>query len=265
MARQAAPRRAGFLVPPLAACPSCSSPAPRCPGSQVLLLLWSYFAAVTTDPGRVPPNWHPFADEQQARLELERLSEMDYYYDRRDPRRPRYCKRCQAWKPERSHHCSSSGHCVLKMDHYCIWVVNCVGLMNYKFFLLFLFYTALACLLAMALLIKPTIDFFNGNDRHPLAFVGLIMCFAFGLSLMGFLIMHLQLIAANCTTIEMYEKERLHPWPYNKGFRRNLDEVLGKQRWCWLLPIQTKEERRALLDSCLTQRLLPLGAASTSV
>lgn len=31
---------------------------------QVLLLLWSYFAAVLTDPGRVPPGWHPFADEQ---------------------------------------------------------------------------------------------------------------------------------------------------------------------------------------------------------
>lgn len=24
------------------------------------------------------------------------------------------------------------GRCVLKMDHYCIWIVNCVGLYNYK-------------------------------------------------------------------------------------------------------------------------------------
>ncbi len=34
---------------------------------------------------------------------------------RRDPRRPRFCKRCQAWKPERAHHCSVLGRCVLKM------------------------------------------------------------------------------------------------------------------------------------------------------
>jgi hypothetical protein len=42
--------------------------------------------------------------------------------------------------------------------------------------------------------------------------------------------MHSQLINANCTTIEMYEKERMHPWPYNKGWRRNWEEVLGR-RW----------------------------------
>lgn len=69
------------------------------------MLLWSYFAAVTTDPGRVPPGWHPFEDEATARSELDRLSELDYAFDRRDPRRPRFCKRCQAWKPERAHHC----------------------------------------------------------------------------------------------------------------------------------------------------------------
>ncbi len=38
----------------------------------------------------------------------------------------------QAWKPERAHHCSVTGCCVLRMDHYCIWVLNCVGLLNYK-------------------------------------------------------------------------------------------------------------------------------------
>eukprot|EP00051_Salpingoeca_urceolata_P002728 m.52422 g.52422 ORF g.52422 m.52422 type:complete len:209 (+) comp12295_c0_seq2:219-845(+) len=53
---------------------------------------------------------------------------------------PRFCHHCEIIKPDRAHHCSSCGTCVLKMDHHCPWVDNCVGLHNYKAFLLFLFY-----------------------------------------------------------------------------------------------------------------------------
>lgn len=38
---------------------------PRNPAScQVVMTVWSYFAAVMTDPGRVPEGWSPFPDEQ---------------------------------------------------------------------------------------------------------------------------------------------------------------------------------------------------------
>jgi palmitoyltransferase len=30
--------------------------------------------------------------------------------------RPRYCKKCDKPKPDRSHHCSVCGECILKMD-----------------------------------------------------------------------------------------------------------------------------------------------------
>eukprot|EP00882_Tetradesmus_deserticola_P013688 GHRQ01014535.1.p3 GENE.GHRQ01014535.1~~GHRQ01014535.1.p3 ORF type:complete len:225 (+),score=84.59 GHRQ01014535.1:596-1270(+) len=128
-----------------------------------IMLSWCYLATVLVDPGRVPPGWHPFPDDAVAARELELMQYADYYIDRRDPRRPRFCKRCSAWKPERSHHCSMSGQCVLKMDHYCIWVVNCVGLLNYKFFLQFLAYTFVASVMAIACLIKPMLTFFQGT------------------------------------------------------------------------------------------------------
>jgi hypothetical protein len=35
--------------------------------------------------------------------------------------RPRYCRKCKAWKPPRAHHDSMTGRCVLRMDHYCMW------------------------------------------------------------------------------------------------------------------------------------------------
>jgi palmitoyltransferase len=99
-----------------------------------------------------------------ADAELQRMAYSNYYIDRRDPRRPRYCKRCNGWKPERAHHCSVLGRCVLKMDHYCIWVVNTVGLLNYKFFVQFMAYTFLACLVALVVLIQPMIEFFKGQQ-----------------------------------------------------------------------------------------------------
>ena len=33
----------------------------------------------------------------------------------------RYCDKCQAIKPDRSHHCSVCQACILKMDHHCPW------------------------------------------------------------------------------------------------------------------------------------------------
>lgn len=39
----------------------------------------------------------------------------------------RWCPKCIAPKPERTHHCSTCDRCVLKMDHHCVWLAACVG------------------------------------------------------------------------------------------------------------------------------------------
>lgn len=61
------------------------------------------------------------------------------------------------------------------------------------------------------------------------AFIAVVINSAFAVCLAGFLIMHANMIASNSTTIEMYEKERIHPWPYNKGWKRNFEEVFGQR------------------------------------
>merc|ERR1719259_737154 len=62
----------------------------------------------------------------------------------------RYCLYTRCIKPDRSHYCSVVKKVVLKMDHFCPWVNNCIGWSNYKFFILFLFYAFTYCLYVCA-------------------------------------------------------------------------------------------------------------------
>lgn len=62
-----------------------------------------------------------------------------------------------------------------------------------------------------------------------MVYVAFAMDLAFTLALAGFIIMHGRLIAANCTTIEMYEKNRVPLWPYDRGFKQNFIDVFGQR------------------------------------
>merc|ERR1719160_1592792 len=62
------------------------------------------------------------------------------------------CKKCKSPKPERAHHCSTCRRCILKMDHHCPWVNNCVGANNQKHFILFIFYVNIQCISAIIIL-----------------------------------------------------------------------------------------------------------------
>lgn len=73
----------------------------------------------------------------------------------------RYCDKCLVIKPDRAHHCSVCGQCVLKMDHHCPWVNNCVNFTNYKYFVLFLGYGLLYCIYVAATVLKYFILFWR--------------------------------------------------------------------------------------------------------
>lgn len=64
-----------------------------------------------------------------------------------------FCPMCATYKPPRAHHCSRCNFCVLKYDHHCPWLGQCVGFFNYKNYLLVLLYTWILTAWVLTLLV----------------------------------------------------------------------------------------------------------------
>lgn len=73
---------------------------------QLVMLLWSYFSVVLTDPGSVPPNWRPVVDEERAEGDPLNTMEFSILHPELSNQRIRYCRKCNHLKPPRCHHCS---------------------------------------------------------------------------------------------------------------------------------------------------------------
>eukprot|EP00656_Telonema_subtile_P052897 TRINITY_DN7496_c0_g1_i3.p1 TRINITY_DN7496_c0_g1~~TRINITY_DN7496_c0_g1_i3.p1 ORF type:complete len:256 (-),score=29.74 TRINITY_DN7496_c0_g1_i3:25-792(-) len=58
-------------------------------------------------------------------------------------------------KPPRSQYCAISQKQVLKMDHFCPWVANSLGLRNYRYFYLFIWYLTVASWYGCSLCLFP--------------------------------------------------------------------------------------------------------------
>ncbi|KAM0252780.1 hypothetical protein ACHAQJ_007567 [Trichoderma viride] len=189
-----------------------------------LLLNWSYTTAVFTDPGSTTNvdgyGLLPTSGGGQNRVATS--------FTVKSNGEIRFCKKCQARKPDRTHHCSTCRRCVLKMDHHCPWLATCIGLHNYKPFLLFLIYTTIFSFYCFAVSgtwfwVEVMDDSKYLDTLLPINFIMLaVMSGIIGLVVGAFTTWHILLARRNQTTIECLEKTR-----YLSTVKRTLHQAQG--------------------------------------
>ncbi|EGV66705.1 Eukaryotic peptide chain release factor GTP-binding subunit [Yamadazyma tenuis] len=107
-----------------------------------LITLAMFIKAATSDPGILPRNVHMPYDlrlptNTTAPDEYFNAISLPYLHDKFQGVTVKYCSTCHIWRPPRASHCGVCNACVVNHDHHCIYINNCVGLRNYKYFLWF--------------------------------------------------------------------------------------------------------------------------------
>jgi len=214
-----------------------------------MLLVICYLRSILQHPGEVPdddPLWEFHGDGKNEQIHLG-LQEMKRSGDRR------HCKWCGKYKPDRCHHCRVCRQCVLKMDHHCPWIYNCVGFRNFKYFYLLLVYGVCSLHLIIWSMVETlvrSLDLDTPVTTMFFVFFGETLAVFLGALLTVFLGFHTWMLLKAMTTIEFCEKkmpksgketqetgDTLQTSVYDLGLLGNIEAAFGPNPITWLVPV----------------------------
>jgi hypothetical protein len=206
------------------------------------MLILCYVRSIVVSPGEIPdtPEWMYYGEapeESGAQVQIS-LHETKRSGERR------HCKWCSKYKPDRAHHCRVCRVCILKMDHHCPWIYNCVGHRNQKFFFLLLFYT-FGCshliVFTMGESVKRVVDADSDIAEMFTLVFGATLASFLAVMITAFFGFHIWLMFKAMTTIEFCEKSMkkvgYSTSPYHRGVFGDLQEVLGSNPLLWWCPV----------------------------
>ncbi|KAL3250892.1 hypothetical protein MRX96_055308 [Rhipicephalus microplus] len=218
----------------------------------LLLALWSFLRAVTASIPPVPSLYYVNAANrkmiadcktyEERREILEALGSSRGILTRAADGSVRYCEQCGLIKPDRCHHCSCCRRCILKMDHHCPWLNNCVAFGTYKFFLLTLFYVVLLASYTFVTVSSYALDMATamGLSTGVMVHTGFLVLAGTALMVLigGFFGVHVRILCRNETTLEALRPFVFAEAPdsFDLGIRINIIEVFGSNVYLWPFP-----------------------------
>jgi len=221
--------------------------------TMIFMACLSYAKTITTHPGFAPEDWVPPRCSEARLAEAKAKTKKPGKKEIIPPETPRWCIHCQLWKPPRSSHCKELGGCVLRMDHFCPWVDNCVGYRNHKSFMLFLMYSVITLIDFLISIIyrliwdashDPTMI---GPFDIVLFFYHFMITFPMTIMIFGLFGYQLSCLLENCTAVEttsydnyrwLYKRQKLKfYWIYDQGVRANLRDFCGTSFLEWWFPV----------------------------
>ncbi|CAD8136518.1 unnamed protein product [Paramecium pentaurelia] len=183
---------------------------------------------VCMDPGIIP-KIRPDYEMQEELLKVpQKYSKLDYrfivdskmFIINAHQFKLKYCSTCAIYRPARASHCPSCDNCVVRFDHHCPWIGQCIGRRNYVYFyffimsvsfmLIFVFGTCVSYIVEES---KKRAEYMDTSDaisetitQNPVSIILVIYSFGFSCFVVGLWLFHTYLVITNMTTNEYLKK-----------------------------------------------------------